>query len=102
MLISSCLHTYLYPSFPFFLRLRQCLIEYDLSENDGQRPLLNALKYATSFPVIFLSAAQRLVVMDLIRDKGTNITSTSWHGEHPLFRLWQVIKILRLFASNRT
>ena len=78
----------LYHSFPFFLRLRQCLIEYGLSES--QRPLLNALKYATSFPVIFLSAAQRLVVLDLIRDKGSKIENSSWHGEHPLFRLWQV------------
>ncbi|KAF8813830.1 EXS-domain-containing protein, partial [Phlegmacium glaucopus] len=78
-------------SFPFFLRLRQCLIEYSLSENDCQRPLFNALKYATSFPVIFLSAAQKLVVVDLIRGKGGKAASTSWHGEHPLFRLWQVI-----------
>ena len=91
--ISPCSHTYLFSSFPFFLRFRQCLIEYSLPANDCQRPLFNALKYATSFPVIFLSAAQRLVVMDLIRDKGNKIAGTSWHGEHPLFRLWQVTAI---------
>lgn len=85
------------------MRLRQCLIEYGLSENDCQRPLFNALKYATSFPVIFLSAAQRLVVVDLIRDKGGKAAST-WHGEHPLFRLWQVIiaKISFLVCSHLT
>ena len=81
------------------MRFRQCLIEYSLPENGSQRPLWNALKYATSFAVIFLSAAQRLVVMDLIRVKGTKMTSTSWHGEHALFRLWQVIRNSILVCS---
>jgi len=46
------------------------------------------LKYATSFPVIFLSAAQRVVITDLVKEKGESITGETWHGEHPLFRLW--------------
>lgn len=72
-------------SFPFFLRFRQCIIEYNVSSNDSRRPLFNALKYATSFPVIILSAAQRIVVTDL---KGQKASGETWHGEHPLFRLW--------------
>jgi len=35
--------------------------------------------------------------VDLIRDKGGKIASSSWHAEHPLFRLWQVIKVSFLF-----
>jgi len=43
----------------------------------------NALKYASSFPVIFLSAAQRSVANDIAIEKGAFDA-----GEHPLFRLW--------------
>lgn len=43
---------------------------------------MNAAKYATAFPVIFLSAAQRMLA-----DPGTKVP----HGEHPLFRLWLVL-----------
>jgi hypothetical protein len=35
--------------------------------NESRKPLYNALKYATSFPVIFLSAAQRLVTADAMQ-----------------------------------
>ena len=75
-------------SFPFFLRFRQCLIEYNAPSNDSRRPLFNALKYATSFPVIILSAAQRIVVTDL---NGRTAPGETWHGEHPLFRMWYVV-----------
>ncbi|KAF9051192.1 EXS-domain-containing protein, partial [Hymenopellis radicata] len=53
-----------------------------------RRPLYNALKYATSFPVIFLSAAQRIVETDLREELGKDVSDVAWHGEHPLFRLW--------------
>jgi hypothetical protein len=75
-------------SVPFFLRFRQCLIEYNLPANDSRRPLFNALKYATSFPVIYLSAAQRVVVTDLMKEQGVKGAGGAWQGEHPLFRLW--------------
>lgn len=52
-----------------------------------RRPLYNALKYASSFPVIFLSAAQR----DIASDSGIELE------EHPLFRLWYNL----LFSSVR-
>ncbi|KAH9931084.1 EXS-domain-containing protein [Epithele typhae] len=64
-------------SLPYAIRLRQCLVEYNSPSNTSRRPLYNALKYASSFPVIFLSAAQRIVAAD-----------EAWHGEHHLFRLW--------------
>ncbi|KAF8973090.1 EXS family-domain-containing protein [Flammula alnicola] len=86
-------------SVPFFLRFRQCLIEYNLAENDSRRPLFNALKYATSFPVIFLSAAQRIVVTDLIKEKGVKVAGEPWHGEHPLFRLWLLAAVINSLYS---
>ena len=80
-------------SLPYILRLRQCIHEYLLPGNTSARPLLNALKYATAFPVIFLSAAQRTVVQQVAQDRGLSVeelrhTSGRWFGEHRLFRLW--------------
>ncbi|KAI0041596.1 EXS-domain-containing protein [Auriscalpium vulgare] len=75
-------------SFPYLVRLRQCLIEYGSPTNTSRRPLFNALKYASSFPVIFLSAAQRIVVLDLVKEKGEHVANEPWHGEHAVFRLW--------------
>ncbi|KAJ7076336.1 EXS family-domain-containing protein [Mycena belliarum] len=75
-------------SLPYLVRLKQCVIEYSLPTNESRRPLFNALKYATSFPVIYLSAAQRIVVSELVREKGNDIAKEAWHGEHRLFRLW--------------
>lgn len=75
-------------SLPYLVRFRQCLVEYTSPLNDSRRPLWNALKYSSSFPVIFLSAAQRLVVSDLIAERGEEVRQQAWHGEHALFRLW--------------
>ena len=58
--------------------------------NRSRRPLYNAVKYATSFPVIYLSAAQRVAVSELVADIGGQVRDESWHGEHQLFRLWYV------------
>jgi len=44
-------------SLPYLVRFRQCIVEYNHPANTSRRPLFNAIKYATSFPVIFLSAA---------------------------------------------
>ncbi|KAI0780091.1 EXS family-domain-containing protein [Fomes fomentarius] len=75
-------------SIPYAVRLRQCLVEYNSPNNDSRRPLFNALKYASSFPVIYLSAAQRIVVSDMMALKGEGAANETWHGEHQLFRLW--------------
>ncbi|KAF8997345.1 EXS-domain-containing protein [Hymenopellis radicata] len=73
---------------PYLVRFKQCVVEYSLPTNASRRPLYNALKYATSFPVIFLSAAQRIVETDLREELGKDVSDVAWHGEHPLFRLW--------------
>ncbi|KAI0645656.1 EXS-domain-containing protein [Trametes meyenii] len=75
-------------SIPYAVRLRQCLVEFNAPANESRRPLFNALKYASSFPVIFLSAAQRIVVSDVVALKGEAAATQPWHGEHQLFRLW--------------
>ena len=70
----GCCGSYLVPliiSIPSLIRLRQCLIEYFRVRRDNQEQgytasrgwggqhLANALKYASAFPVIILSALQR-------------------------------------------
>ncbi|RKP11903.1 EXS family-domain-containing protein, partial [Piptocephalis cylindrospora] len=47
---------------PYGFRLRQCLAEYSQTNDPTARSrhLANAVKYASAFPVIFLSAAQHL------------------------------------------
>jgi hypothetical protein len=72
-------------SLPYAVRLRQCLIEYGAPANRSRRPLLNALKYATAFPVIFLSAAQRIVAHDLAAD-----ADLAWNVQHRIFSFWLV------------
>ena len=88
-------------SLPYLVRFRQCTVEYMSPLNDSRRPLWNALKYASSFPVIFLSAAQRLVVSELVAEKGERAREETWHGEHALFRLWYVLTV-SLFSSLLT
>jgi hypothetical protein len=92
MLYLAHRNTYPSASLPYLIRLRQCVIEYTQAPNERQnerrRHLMNALKYASAFPVIFLSAAQRIVVMDLAQEKRPEVSEANWHGEHPLFRLW--------------
>lgn len=69
-------------SVPYAIRFRQCIIEYNQPFNESKRPFYNALKYASSFPVIFLSAAQRSALANMIAKPGFK------EYEHPLFRLW--------------
>ncbi|WVQ83274.1 hypothetical protein IAT38_005413 [Cryptococcus sp. DSM 104549] len=85
--------TLLMVSLPYMLRFRQCLIEYYQSSWNAPRPLANALKYFSAFPVIFLSAAQKSVVTDIALAKGITVQELGehhdrWFGEHRLFRLW--------------
>ncbi|KAI0318330.1 EXS family-domain-containing protein [Amylostereum chailletii] len=86
-------------SLPYAVRFRQCMIEYCLPYNESRRPLYNAVKYASSFPVIYLSAAQRLVVKDLVAVKGEQVVQEAWHGEHQLFRLWLLAAIVNSLYS---
>ncbi|KAF8638009.1 hypothetical protein AX16_010641 [Volvariella volvacea WC 439] len=73
-------------SLPFLVRFKQCLIEYGLPMNESRRPLFNALKYATSFPVLYLSS---FLVLSTQKDKETQAYGEDrWHGHDGLFRLW--------------
>ncbi|KAG2356458.1 EXS family-domain-containing protein [Suillus spraguei] len=75
-------------SLPYIIRFRQCLIEYWSPTNTSKRPLLNALKYASS-----------IVVLELAEVKGEIVTRESWHGEHPLFRLWLLAAVVNSLYS---
>lgn len=77
---------------PYIIRLRQCLVEWATSDYKNGRPLANALKYASAFPVIVFSAFQKVVVEEVLAGKGvSDLGGDTWHGEHPLFRLWYVM-----------
>ena len=69
-------------SAPYVIRFRQCVVEYLALGGKSQRPMYNAVKYATAFPVIFLSAAQRLLNVD------NEDADRAWYGEFAVFRLW--------------
>lgn len=78
---------------PYIIRFRQCMVEFYHSKWRSMRPFANALKYASAFPVIFLSAAQKSVVHDVAAAKGMTVdelgmSGDRWFGEHRLFRLW--------------
>lgn len=92
---------------PYILRFRQCINEYLIPSNTSSRPLMNALKYATAFPVIFLSAAQRTVVKQVAEQYGVTpeelVQSRGrWFGEHRLFRLWYACHALCPLLFNRS
>lgn len=93
-----------YSSLPYLLRFRQCLLEFHQSGYKSPRPLMNALKYFSAFPVIFLSAAQKVVVSEIALAKGITVqelgaTGDRWHGEHPLFRLWLLAVVVNSMFS---
>jgi hypothetical protein len=71
-------------SLPYVIRLRQCLIEFKRSREPGTQHLFNALKYASAFPVILLSAMQRTYISP-VEDK---YPDKVWFGESIIFRLW--------------
>lgn len=71
-------------SLPYLVRLRQCVIEYNHQGNAHRRPLYNAVKYASAFPAIYLSAAQGMVAGEV----GDNFKDTTWFGGSHVFRLW--------------
>ncbi|ROW11600.1 hypothetical protein VMCG_01356 [Cytospora schulzeri] len=80
---------------PYLIRFRQCLIEfvrvraapYKESVGWGGQHLANAAKYATSFPVIILSAMQR----NLPADSGVNRTG--------LYRAWVAAALVNSLYS---
>lgn len=75
----------LHNSLPYFIRFRQCVKEFNDSGYTADRSFFNAIKYASAFPVIFLSTAQRVLV-ERAKSSGEQV----WFGEYTLFRLWSV------------
>jgi hypothetical protein len=99
----GCGGQYLVPiiiTIPSLIRLRQCLIEYVRVRNAniknggmtaqsgwGGQHLANALKYASAFPIIILSALQRNLSLD---HEDIGVTATT------LYRLW----LLAVFINS--
>ncbi|KAI9498358.1 EXS family-domain-containing protein [Zychaea mexicana] len=73
-------------SLPYVIRLRQCLSEYIDSGGECKRHLWNALKYASAFPVILISASQKKA--DRWVAATGSVPSTWWVSDTNLFRLW--------------
>ncbi|KAJ3567316.1 hypothetical protein NP233_g6444 [Leucocoprinus birnbaumii] len=72
-------------SFPYLVRFRQCIIEYGHPSNSSRRPLYNAVKYATAFPVIFLSAGLKGVPEADIMVARASFSPSQWFN---IYRLW--------------
>lgn len=91
-------------SLPYIIRFRQCMVEFYHSGWKSMRPFANACKYASAFPVIFLSAMQKTVVTEVAAAKGMTVgelsqTSGRWFGEHRLFRLWLLAVVVNSMFS---
>ena len=89
---------------PYLVRFRQCVLESYQSGWTNTRPLFNALKYFSAFPVILLSAAQKSVVVDVAASKGMTVQQLAdsddrWFGEHRLFRLWLLAVVVNSMYS---
>ncbi|KAG0203859.1 protein-ER retention protein [Mortierella sp. GBA30] len=82
-------------SIPYCIRLRQCLSEYIESNYTTQRHLMNALKYASAFPVIIISSLQKAA-------KTASLKGVQYDGylsDKSLFRLWLFFVALNSFYS---
>lgn len=84
-------------SLPYFIRFRQCLSEYNVSSPslaDGKRhmkPLFNAAKYASAFPVIWLSVLQGTSLPGDDHLTRANVYFYLWIGSvfiNSLFSFW--------------
>ena len=85
----SCGGTYFVPfvlSIPYLIRFRQCATEYKNSSQrtDKFKHVMNAIKYSTAFPVIFLSALHRTFVSELEENNPDRL----WFGESMIFKFW--------------
>ncbi|PVZ99989.1 hypothetical protein BB558_003974 [Smittium angustum] len=86
---NSPLFNPLITSIPYSLRLYQCIRDYYQSDPDSlarKRHIANAVKYLSSFPVIFLSAFQKKYMSYRSKDIGTQFDEV-WFLRL-LFFLW--------------
>jgi hypothetical protein len=71
-------------SLPYLIRLKQCISEY--IESKENRHVFNALKYASSIPVVIFSAVQRKASIYITQ---TGSVPTHWYlKEDSIFRFW--------------
>ncbi|RCH79468.1 protein-ER retention protein, partial [Rhizopus stolonifer] len=82
-------------SIPYLIRLRQCISEY--IESKEQRHVYNALKYATSIPVIVFSAIQKKANIYILE---TGQVPDSWYfTEIHVFRFWVMFVFINSMYS---
>ncbi|GAA5979881.1 hypothetical protein JCM10908_001450 [Rhodotorula pacifica] len=87
-------------SLPYIFRFRQCLSEvYTGSTPTPRRSLLNALKYATAFPVIILSAMQTVIGDPFDPDETVHEAGEQWIGRTTLFNLWILAVLINSLYS---
>ncbi|CDH55423.1 exs family protein [Lichtheimia corymbifera JMRC:FSU:9682] len=84
-------------SLPYLIRLRQCISEYLESGGQTKRHLFNALKYASAFPVIIISATQKRA--DHWIAATGSVPSTWWINDTNLFRLWMFFVFINSMYS---
>ncbi|GAA5915343.1 Erd1p [Sporobolomyces salmoneus] len=89
---------------PYIFRFRQCLSEVVTQQTPTpRRSLLNALKYATAFPVILLSAMQTVVGDPFDDEKEMRIAGDReeerWIGRNTLFTLWVLAVLINSLYS---
>ncbi|KAI8087824.1 EXS family-domain-containing protein [Gilbertella persicaria] len=71
-------------STPYLIRLKQCIAEY--IESKEKRHVFNALKYASSLPVVIFSAVQRKAAIYITE---TGSVPHHWYlKEDTIFRFW--------------
>jgi hypothetical protein len=95
---SSITDSFALESLPYLIRLRQCLSEYNVSQpapgtsERPMKPLYNAAKYASAFPVIWLSVMQNSKTNTVVQDDALGDTTMS-------FYLWVIAVLVNSFFS---
>ncbi|KAG0240977.1 hypothetical protein BGX31_001559 [Mortierella sp. GBA43] len=82
-------------SIPYCIRLRQCISEYIESNYTIERHIMNALKYASAFPVIIVSSMQK-------SSKAASLKGLKYDGyftDNSLFKLWLFFVAINSFYS---
>ncbi|GAA5895545.1 hypothetical protein JCM5296_006793 [Sporobolomyces johnsonii] len=87
-------------SLPYLFRFRQCLSEvFTGSTPTPRRSMLNALKYASAFPVIILSAMQTVIGDPFDPDEESHAAGERWIGRTSLFNLWVLAVLVNSLYS---
>ncbi|CUA66678.1 Protein ERD1 [Kluyveromyces lactis NRRL Y-1140] [Rhizoctonia solani] len=84
---------------PYAIRFRQCMMEYIGSQRKSGRALANAIKYASAFPVIFLSVAQRTSPTAPLDAKPEGEIRSSGYFDNKIFKLWLLAVVVNSVYS---